>query len=342
MNVQTKLFEAIQESVATGKAQTIDLSESSTLTGSGNDAGGRTLFDDAFAAARNENPFRAVARQIKAPNSSSVAFSVKQGNATLIGTGTASTNPWVYAFTQDNGSPNIAAGFWQMPTRAITAQFPVRTAVLDDINYITEVLISDLAAEFAQQEALSIARNNDQAGTTTHGTGGVNGLRGLDSYTGNATTPAWGSNGYGVTSGLHTILNFSISASAFDYDKARQTMALLPPQYWRHPSTAWMMTPARWSEYVNNSTHMAEVGSRDGYTGNGLSCLGVPVIINPYLSAANSIYLACWDKFLTIADVQDMTVQMYDQTQAGFMTLFAMKRMVSTVRDIYAGVRVST
>jgi hypothetical protein len=42
---------------------------------------------------------------------------------------------------------------------------------------------------------------------------------------------------------------------------------------------------------------------------------------------------------MTIADVQEMTVQMMEQTTPGFVTLFAEKRLVSTVRDPFAGVR---
>ena len=52
-----------------------------------------------------------------------------------------------------------------------------------------------------------------------------------------------------------------------------------------------------------------------------------------------SIYLADWSRFVTIADVEEMTVQAMEQTQAGFITLYAEKRMVSTVRDPFAGIR---
>jgi hypothetical protein len=36
-----------------------------------------------------------------------------------------------------------------------------------------------------------------------------------------------------------------------------------------------------------------------------------------------------------------MTIQGFEQTQPGFVTMFAEKRMVSTVRDPFAGVRMS-
>jgi len=44
---------------------------------------------------------------------------------------------------------------------------------------------------------------------------------------------------------------------------------------------------------------------------------------------------------LTIADVEEMSVQMMEQTAPGFVTMFAEKRLVSTVRNPFAGVRAS-
>jgi HK97 family phage major capsid protein len=69
------------------------------------------------------------------------------------------------------------------------------------------------------------------------------------------------------------------------------------------------------------------------------SIFGWKVIPNPYLNAAFPIYLANWDRFLTIADVEEMNIQMMDQTAPGFITMYAEKRVVSTVRDPFAGVR---
>jgi hypothetical protein len=42
---------------------------------------------------------------------------------------------------------------------------------------------------------------------------------------------------------------------------------------------------------------------------------------------------------MTIADVEEMTIQAMEQTTPGFVTMYAEKRMVSTVRDVFAGVR---
>jgi HK97 family phage major capsid protein len=51
------------------------------------------------------------------------------------------------------------------------------------------------------------------------------------------------------------------------------------------------------------------------------------------------VYLAEWDKFFSIADREDMTIQRLDQTAPGFITLYAEKRVCSTIRDVFAGVR---
>lgn len=342
MSAHENLLEAIKESAKDGLLKTVNISEASSLTGSGDGKGGRTYFDDAFAQARYINPLRQVARQINAPNSSAVSFPARKGNATKFDGTANNNNPWNYAFPVDNGNPNATMGYWQLPTRAVTAQFPIRSAVLADINGLDSLIISDLLAELSQQEAYSMCRNNDQTGTTTLATGGTNGLRGLDMYTDSTTAVAWGTNGNGSSDGIHTILKLALSASAFDYDHARQLKLLLPPVYWNDPSCAFMITPAKWAELTNDTNHETEVGSRDGSLGVGLSVMGTRVIVNPYLSDAFPVYLAAWDKFLTIADVQEVSVQVMESTTPGFMTIYAMKRLVSSIRDPYAGVRCST
>jgi hypothetical protein len=42
---------------------------------------------------------------------------------------------------------------------------------------------------------------------------------------------------------------------------------------------------------------------------------------------------------MTIADVEVMSIQAMEQTAPGFVTLYAEKRLVSTVRDPFAGCR---
>lgn len=333
MNANTKIINAIRQSFDEQKKVNIDLRESSTLTGSGYGAGGRSQFDDAFAALRLANPFRRGARIVAAQNTSATQFVAKVGNATN------QTNPWGYLFTPNTGTPNTATSVWQLPTRVVTAQLPVRTAALDDINAIQETLVNDLNLEFAQQEALSMARNNDQSGTTTTSTGGVDGLRGLDSYGSVAISAAatYGTSGAAITNGIHSIRNYQ-AVDFGDTSALVKIKAALPAQYWDDPSTAWHITPtAYWTLIANYD--FADIGNSSGEFGALKSLYGIPVIVNPYLSDSYPVYLACWNRFVTIADAQEMSVQLFEQTAPGYLTLWAQKRMVSTITDPNAGVR---
>lgn len=338
MSATQKILEGIKQSIAENRKVTIDLSEASTLTGSGLNVGGRTYFDDAFARQRSMNPFRMGARNIKAPNTSAMQFVAKTGNAA------SATNPWGYTFTPNTGSPDTATSTWQLPTRVIVAQLPVRTAVLDDINGIEKELIEDLIAEFSQIEGQSMAINNDQSGTTTTTTGGTNGLRGLDSYT-SASTSAYGTSGTAITNGIHSIATVSLGGTTPTYNKVTNIANALPSVYWGLPTTAWMMTPTmiqtlRQLKDSQGLPLFLEMGEADESGALG-SIFGWKVIPNPYMSETFPIYLANWDRFLTIADVEEMSVQMMEQTAPGFVTMYAEKRVVSSVRDPFAGVRAS-
>jgi hypothetical protein len=338
MNITEKILDGIKQTLETGSKVNIDLKEASALTGSGDGVGGRTYFDDAFAALRYANPFRQGARQIKA-SGSSVQFVAKTGNAAN------STNPWLYAVTPNSGSPNIATSIWQLPTRVITAQLPIRTAAMSDINYLNEALVKDLFLEFSALEAQSMATNNDQSGSTTTATGGVNGLRGLSYYATSTSAAAYGSSGSAITNGIHTILKKTFTAASVTYDNIVDTVNLLPAQYWSLPTTAWMMHPAlivqlRKLKNTANLPIFIETGENDG--GALANVFGFPVIPNPYLETpavgSLSAVLANWDQFMTIADVEEMNVQAMEQTAPGFVTLYAEKRLVSTIRDPFAGV----
>ena len=339
MNITEKILQGIKQTLETGSKVNIDLKEASNLTGSGDGVGGRTYFDDAFAALRYANPFRQGSRQIKA-SGSSVQFVAKTGNAAN------STNPWLYAVTPNSGSPNIATSIWQLPTRVITAQLPIRTAAMDDINYLNEALVKDLFLEFSQLEAQSMATNNDQSGTTTTSTGGVNGLRGLAYYNTSTSAAAFGSSGTAITNGIHTILKKTFTAASISYDNIVDAVNLLPAQYWALPTTAWHMHPdlivqlRKLKGSTGGQPMFIEAGDEDG--GAVAYVFGFPVIPNPYLQtpAAGSLsaVLANWDQFMTIADIEDMNVQAMEQTAPGFVTLYAEKRLVSTVRDPFAGV----
>lgn len=346
MNTSERILKGIKQALTEGEAKVNlfeekaqDVNEASTLTGSGLDIGGRTYFDDAFAALRYANPFRMGSRQVKY-NGSAAQFVAKTGNAAN------STNPWLYAVTPDSGSPNIATSIWQLPTRVIAAQLPIRTAAMSDINGIDSAIVNDLMLEFSQLEAQSMATNDDQSGSTTTATGGTNGLRGLVVYNTSTSAAAYGTSGTAITNGIHTILKEEFSASAITYDDIVNAASLLPAQYWALPGTAWHFHPSLISQLrkLKGSTGGApmftEVGDEDG--GAVAYVFGFPVIPNPYLDApaAGKIsgVLANWDQFLTIADAEEMNIKRFDQTAPGFVTLYAEKRLASTVRNPFAGV----
>jgi HK97 family phage major capsid protein len=267
-----------------------------------------------------------------------VQFVAKTGNSTN------QTNPWGYTFTPDSGTPNTNTSIWQLPTRVITAQLPIRTAVMSDVNYLDETLVQDLMQEFGTVEAASMILNNDQAGSTTDAYGATSGLRGLNMYT-TAGASAFGTSGTAITNGIHSIATVSQAGAAIAYGDITDMARLFPAQYWTLPGTAWMMHP----QTIHNLRNLGgsaikqfpEVGDGDG--GAVTYIFGFPVIPNPYMQlvgAGNfSIYLANWPNFVTIADIEEMTVQAFDQTTPGFINLYAEKRLASTVRDPFAGIR---
>ncbi len=336
MTITEKILDGIKRAIHEGGKQTIDLREASAITGSGSGVGGNVVFDDAFSVLRYANPFRMGSRQITV-SGSDAQFVAKTGNAAN------STNPWGYTFTPNSGSPNVDTSIWQLPVRVIVAQLPIRTAVLSDVNNLPVELVEDMMMEFSQIEAASMAGNNDQAGSTTTSTGATNGLRGLDYYASGATS-AFGTSGTAITNGIHTIATVSLGGSAVTYNKIVEAAKALPAQYWALPGTAWHMSPdmilaLRELKDLQGLPLFLEIGDKDGAAiGN---VFGFPVIPNPYLSAAFPIYLANWPRFLTIGDTEQFNVQMYEQTAPGFVTMFAEKRMVSTVLSPFAGVRVS-
>lgn len=337
MSANQKILDGIKKAINEGGKVTIDLREASTITGSGLDIGGRTYFDDAFAALRYTNPFRMGSRNIKTPNSSAVQFVAKTGNAT-------SANPWNPNATPDSGSPDTATAYWVMPTRIINAQLPIRIAAMDDINGLQDAILKDLALEFSQQEAASMATNNDQSGSTTTTTGGTYGLRGLSTYL-SSSSAAYGTSGTAITNGIHTLATVSLGGVAVTYNKIVDIANALPAQYWASPTTAWHMTPTmiqtlRQLKDLQGLPVFLEMGEphESGAVG---SIFGWPVIPNSYLNSTFPIYLADWDRFMTIADIEEFDVQVYEQTAPGFLTLYAEKRVASTVRDPFAGVRAS-
>ena len=260
---------------------------------------------------------------------------------------TAVGNPWgYYPINSNNAATGYSTSIWQLPLRAIQASVPIRTAMLSDVNNLSESIVRDIALEFAQQEALSMMFNNDQAASTTGYYGGTLGLRGLNSYSTSASAAAFGSSGIAITNGIHTVLTFTLaSASAVIVNDLSDIYASLPPQYLLDPTCAWMMSPATLSvlrKLAANTGIFLDQAGEDGSNAT-VYLMGKPVRINPYMDdlAAGkfAIYFAAWDQFVTIADNEIMNIQMFDQTQPGYVTLFAEKRVCSTIRDVFAGVR---
>ena len=330
-----KILEAIKQSIHEGKQVKVDLTEASAITGSGSGVGGNVVFDDAFAALRYANPFRMGSRVVPVKGSD-MQFVAKVGNAT-----NQAGNPWGYPVANNVGSPDTDTKIWQLPVRAITAQLPIRSAVLSDVNNLEGSLVEDLMLEFAQLEGASMAINSDQSGSTTTTTGAESGLRGLDMYLDGAASD-YGTSGTAITNGIHTIATQTATTSVAYVDMTAAA-SLLPAQYWALPGTAWHVNPTT-IQALRDLTDLQglplflEIGDEDGASVGRV--FGWPVIPNPYLSSDYPIYLANWPRFLTIGDTEEMSIQLMDQSAPGFVTMYAEKRVVSSVRDPFAGVRI--
>ena len=275
--------------------------------------------------------------------------SLSQTTATDVAiTATMANNPWGYSVNSNVGVPSIDTTFWQLPVRCLNATVPVRTAVLSDVNNLQETLVADLALEFAQQEGLAMMLNNDQSGSTTITTGATSGLRGLNSYPGDSTA-SFGSSGTAITNGIHTIKTVTQAGAAVAYDDLANLVAALPAQYWSLPGVAWHIHPTtigllrKLKTSTSGVPFFLEVGDEDG--GSVAYMFGFPVVPNPYMDTAGSgkfpVYLACWERFLTIADKEEMSIQLMEQSAPGYITIYAEKRLCSTVRDVFAGVRLT-
>jgi len=352
MKASKKVLEGIKQAILEGKSkvsfredkkskkdaqESEQINEASNITGSGSGVGGKVIFDEAFAALRYANPFRMGSREIIV-NGSDAQFVAKVGNAAN------STNPFGYTVVPNSGSPNIATSIWQLPVRVLSAVLPVRSAVLTDVNALEEALVNDLMLEFSQLEGQSMALNNDQSGSSTTAYGATSGLRGLPTYN-TGSTASFGSSGTASTNGIHTIATVTHSTTAIDYDSLADMASALPAQYWALPTTAWHIHPSLILELrvLKDTVGMPvylEVGNSNG--GAVANLFGFPVIPNPYLAAPGTGNISCvlanWDRFMTIGDTEEMTFKMFEQTQPGFINIYAEKRMVSTIRDPFAGV----
>jgi HK97 family phage major capsid protein len=336
------------------------MNEASQLTAGGDGKGGRTAYDPVFVALRMYNPMRGLSRTV-ATDGSSYQFRVKTGNAGA---------QWGYAI-QNNGTPTTEnTSIWQLVLKDINVQFPIRTAALDDIDGLEANVVDDMLAEFAQSEALSMIVNNDQTGTgSTVTTGGADGLRGLDQYGGaNATytggttsTAAFGSSGTSSTSGLHSLATYDQlttngfgTANNVTFQDLVNMVYALPQAYWT-PNAKWMINPVMLSAIRglkdDNNTPVFErmhPAAEDGIVGK---LLGFDVVVNTYVdtptaagasagtTAKYPMYFADFSRFHTIIDRLNMVMRRYDQTAPGFITFFGEKRLATSVRDPFAGVR---
>ena len=334
--------EQFKEFIATNKP--LALSEASGITGSGTGTGGRLDIGPAYAAIRLANPLRAYAR-VMDNNGSDAGFVMKSGNAL-----TGAANPWGYPVQSNVGTPNIVTNYWTLPIRNLSAQIPVRTAVLNDVTDLqVGALYFDLRMELEQLAAQSMVSNNDQAGTTPL-TGATSGLRGLNFYTDGATA-AYGSSGPASTAGIHTVVTISQAAAAIAYNDITALTNALPPQYWSDPSTAFMVHPSsiqnlRQLKDSNNLPLFLEVGDDDGAAVGYI--FGFPVVPNSYIDAPGVagryvIYLGAWDKALHIHDhTSGMILTGYEQTQPGFINIYGQCRLASSVVDPFAVVRLKS
>ena len=334
------------------------LREASALTAGGDGKGGRTGYDPVFAAMRLANPMRGMSRTV-ATDGSSYQFRVKTGNA-----GAA----WGYAIQNNGSATTESAAIWQLVLQDLNVQFPIRTAVLDDIDGLDGNVVDDMLMEFAQAEAQSMVQNSDQTSGTY---GGTDGLRGLDqyaganaSYTGGLTSAAaFGTSGTGSTSGLHSLATYdqltsnvnTVAANAITYKDVINLVYALPQQYWT-ASAKFMINPVllqaiRGLQDTNGRPIFNSVDSlsSDGIVGQ---LLGFDVVVNKYLdtpsqlttgvAGTNSLYpmyFADWSRYHTIVDRLNMTMRRYDQTTPGYITFFGEKRLATSVRDPNAGVR---
>ena len=336
------------------------LNEASALTGSGNNQGGRTAYDPVFAALRLANPLRGVSRTV-ATDGSSYQFRSKIGNA-----GAA----WGYAIQNNGAATTEDTSIWQIVLQDLNVQFPIRTAALDDIDGLEANVVDDMLMEFSQAEALSMIQNNDQ-GSTSLPYGGSNGLRGLDQYAGanasyaggTCSTAAFGTSGTGSTSGLHSLATYdqlttngnTVGANNISYVDVINFIYALPQQYWT-TNAKFVVSPILLNAIraLRDSNGAPIFNRNEGLSVDGIvgTLLGFDVVVNKYLdtpsqtttgSAGTSslypMYFADWSRFHTIVDRLNMVMRRYDQTAPGFITFFGEKRLATSVRDPFAGVR---
>ena len=338
------------------------IKEASALTGSGAGVGGRTAYDPVFVALRLANPLRGVSRAV-ATDGATYQFRAKTGNAGAW---------WGYAINNNTDAPHPnptseGTNIWQLTLQDLNAQFPIRTAALDDIDGLESNVVSDMLMEFSQQEALSMIQNDDQvASSNSTPYGGSNGLRGLNqypgangSYTGGTiSTAAYGSSGTGSSSGLHNIATYdqlttngSASANNVTYKDVVNFIYSLPQQYWT-PTAKFIINPLMLSairgltDEQGRPIYIDGLSRDDGIVG---TLLGFDVVVNKYLDTPTyagvdkadlyPMYFGDWNRGHAIVDRLNMVLRRYDQTLPGYITFYGEKRLCTSVVDPFSVIR---
>jgi len=332
------------------------MKEASALTGSGAGVGGRTAYDPVFVALRLANPLRGVSRAV-ATDGATYQFRAKTGNA-----GAA----WGYPIQNNGAETTQDTNIWQLTLQDLNAQFPIRTAALDDIDGLESNVVSDMLLEFSQAEALSMIQNDDQ-GLTSLPYGGSNGLRGLNQYPGanavyaggTTSVSAYGSSGTGSSSGLHDIATYdqlttngNAGVNEVTYADVVNFIYALPQQYWT-PTAKFLISPLMLAairgltDQQGRPIYVDGLAREDGIVG---SLLGFDVVVNKYLdvpaidgSAGTDslypMYFGDWNRCHAIVDRLNMVLRRYDQTLPGYITFFGEKRLATSVVDPFALVR---
>ena len=294
-------------------------------------------------------------------DSSSYQFRAKTGN---IGA------QWGYTVQANGTATTLDTNIWQLVLKDLNGYATVRTAALDDVDGLEQNIVDDLMLEWSQAEGLSMIKNNDQAGTgTTVTTGGADGVRGLDQYGGaNATytggtytSAAFGSTGTSSTSGLHSVATYDqITSNAagvankITYADIINVIHALPQQYWSN-NNEFMINPQMLAAIRglvdNNGTPIFERMSPLVYEGRVGMLLGYNVVVNAYVDSpisstttagTNSLYplwFGEWDQFHTIVDRLSLIIRRFDQTVPGSIVFYGEKRVATSIRDPFAGIR---
>lgn len=340
------------------------LKEQAGLQGSGFDVGGRTAYDPVFVALRLANPLRGASRTVST-DGSVYQFRAKTGNAGAW---------WGYAINNNTSAPtpnntSVGTNIWQLTLQDLNAQFPIRTAALDDIDGVESNIVSDMLMEFSQQEALSMIQNNDQvAQSNSTPYGGAGGLRGLNqypgvnaTYTGGTTSVAsYGTSGTGSSAGLHNVATYdqlttngNALSNEVTYADVVNFIYALPQQYWT-PTAKFLISPLMLqairglTDLQGRPIYVDGLAREDGIVG---SLLGFDVVVNKYLDVPSiysasagtddlfPMYFGDWNRGHTIVDRLNMVLRRYDQTLPGYITFYGEKRLATSVVDPFSIVR---